>query len=66
MIAALRGGVSVEGCALAGGRGWVALPVSHRVYSGKSVEQFAAFRLIWGPRAFLADAADSRTKQTNG
>ena len=53
MVAALRGGVSVEGCALAGGRGWVTLAVSHGVYSCTSVEQFhCAQDYLRRPRIF--------------
>ena len=63
MVAALRGGVSVEGCAVAGERGWVALAASHGVTVVGVLKYFTAFRIIWGVRAFLADAVDSN--QTN-
>ena len=50
------------------GSGWTRLGRSGGKSRGlqcRSVEEFAAFRIIWDARAFLADAADSRTKQTN-
>ena len=52
MVVALRGGVSVEGCALAGERGWVALAVSHGVYSAGVLKNSLRLGLFGAPAHF--------------